>query len=232
MMGEKIQFGSWQIDFQVIFSKRKTLGITVLPGLQVLVRAPLDASMEKIREKVTKKAPWIIRQQSLFLSYHPLTSQKKFIGGESHLYLGRQYRLKIIPGESEKVKLKGQFLEVYTNDKSRVKELLSNWYLILSVKKLLEIATPFIDRFKKYNVEPSSFQLKEMPTRWGSCTAGGKIILNPELIKAPKGCIEYVIIHELCHLVIHNHSEKFIDLQTREMPDWIKWKQKLDRLLA
>jgi predicted metal-dependent hydrolase len=71
-----------------------------------------------------------------------------------------------------------------------------------------------------------------MPTRWGSCTSKGKIILNPELIKAPKGCIEYVIIHELCHLIHHDHTQKFIDLQTKEMKDWEKWKMKLERLLA
>jgi predicted metal-dependent hydrolase len=71
-----------------------------------------------------------------------------------------------------------------------------------------------------------------MPTRWGSCTPKGKIILNPELIKAPKGCIEYVIIHELCHLVHHDHTQKFIDLQTKEMQDWEKWKNKLEKLLA
>jgi predicted SprT family Zn-dependent metalloprotease len=71
-----------------------------------------------------------------------------------------------------------------------------------------------------------------MPTRWGSCTPKGKIILNPELIKAPKGCIEYVIIHELCHLIHHDHTQKFLDLQTKEMKDWEKWKMKLEKLLA
>jgi hypothetical protein len=71
-----------------------------------------------------------------------------------------------------------------------------------------------------------------MPTRWGSCTAKGRIILNPELIKAPKACIEYVIVHELCHLVHHDHTQRFLDLQTKEMPEWEKWKNKLERLLA
>ena len=89
-----------------------------------------------------------------------------------------------------------------------------------------------IDKFKKYKVEPSSIVIRDMPTRWGSCTAKGKIILNPELIKAPKGCIEYVIIHELCHLIHHDHTQKFLDLQTKEMPYWEKWKIKLEKLLA
>lgn len=81
-------------------------------------------------------------------------------------------------------------------------------------------------------IEPESIVFRDMPTRWGSCTPKGKIILNPELIKAPKGCIEYVIIHELCHLIYLDHTRKFIDLQTKEMPDWEKWKTKLENLLA
>ena len=98
--------------------------------------------------------------------------------------------------------------------------------------KFQTIAQPLIYNFKKHKVEPSSIVFRNMPTRWGSCTPKGKIILNPELIKAPKGCIEYVIIHELCHLVHHDHTQKFIDLQTKEMPDWEKWKLKLEKLLA
>ncbi|HBK82648.1 MAG TPA: metal-dependent hydrolase, partial [Flavobacterium sp.] len=115
-------------------------------------------------------------------------------------YLGRQYRLQIIIGKEESVKLKGKFIEVTTHDKSRTKDLLDNWYLQYARTKFHAIAAPLIDKFKKYKVEPSSIVLRNMPTRWGSCTPKGKIILNPELIKAPKGCIEYVIIHELCHL--------------------------------
>ena len=231
-MKEAIQFGSKQIDFQLEFSSRKSLGITVTPDLEVLVKAPIDTPIEKVKEKIRKKAPWIIRQQSFFLVFHPKMTERKYVGGETHLYLGRQYRLKIIMEGFESVKLKGKFIEVTTADKARVKQLVSDWYLMNAKKKLHAIAQELIDEFKKYNVEPTSIVLREMPTRWGSCTAKGKIILNPELIKAPKGCIEYVIIHELCHLIHHDHTQKFLDLQTREMPYWEKWKMKLEKLLA
>jgi predicted metal-dependent hydrolase len=135
-------------------------------------------------------------------------------------------------GNEESVKLKGRFIEVTTNEKSRAKELLNEWYLQHAKEKFHAIAAPLIDKFKKYKVEPSSIVLREMPTRWGSCTPKGKIILNPELIKAPRACIEYVIVHELCHLVHHDHTQKFMDLQTKEMKDWVKWKMKLEKLLA
>ena len=227
-----ISFGSKKIDFRLEFSERKSLGITVTPELHVLVKAPVDTSLEKIKEKLRKKAPWIIRQQSFFLSFHPKTPVRKFISGETHLYLGRQYRLKILQSKIESVKLKGKFIEVAVADKSNAKQLVSEWYLQNARTKFHSIAKPLIEKFKKHKVEPSSIVFREMPTRWGSCTPKGKIILNPELIKAPKGCIEYVIIHELCHLIHHDHTQKFIDLQTKEMKDWEKWKMKLEKLLA
>jgi predicted metal-dependent hydrolase len=227
-----IQFGSKQIVFHLEYSNRKSLGITVKPDLSVLVKAPVDTSLEKVKEKLRKKAPWIIRQQSFFLCFHPRTPARKYISGETHLYLGRQYRLKVIQNNFESVKLKGKYILVSTTDKSRIKQLVGEWYKRNAKSKFKAIAEPLIDNFKKYNIEPSSMVLRDMPTRWGSCTPKGKIILNPELIKAPAGCIEYVIIHELCHLVHHDHTKNFIDLQTKEMQDWGKWKNTLERLLS
>jgi predicted metal-dependent hydrolase len=231
-MTAHIQFGSKQIGFDLQYSNRKSLGITVTPELNVLVKAPTDTSLEKVKERLRKKAPWIIRQQSFFLSFHPKTPARKFKGGETHLYLGRQYRLKIKSTKEETVKLKGKFIEVTTSNNSRVKQLVSDWYLENAKTKFPIIAKPLIDKFKRHKVEPSSIVLRDMPTRWGSCTPKGKIILNPELIKAPKGCIEYVIVHELCHLIHHDHTQRFMDLQTKEMKDWEKWKTKLEKLLA
>jgi len=228
----EVQFGSLTIDFRLEYSARKSLGITVTPEMEVLVKAPIDTPMEKVKEKIRKKAPWIIKQQSFFLSFQPKTPTRKYVSGETHLYLGRQYRLQIQTGKEESVKLKGKFIEVVTNDIAGVKDLLNDWYLQHARIKFHAIAEPLIDKFKKYKVEPGSIVLRDMPTRWGSCTPKGKIILNPQLIKAPNGCIEYVIIHELCHLIHHDHTQKFIDLQTREMKDWEKWKMKLEKLLA
>ncbi len=231
-MALRIQFGSKQINFKLRFSNRKSLGITVTPDSEIIVHAPTEASIEKIKEKVIKKAPWILKQLSYFLSFDPKTPPRKFIGGETHLYLGRQYRLKIIRGKKDTVKLQGKFIEVITDEKMKVKRLVENWYVRNARNRFQIYADPFIERFIKYNVEPLEIVLRKMPSRWGSCTPTGKVILNPDLIKASKGCIEYVIIHELCHLVHRNHTKIFIDLQTKEMPDWTKWKTKLEKLLA
>ncbi|OYU55372.1 MAG: metal-dependent hydrolase [Chitinophagaceae bacterium BSSC1] len=231
-MANHIQFGSKKIDFQLEFSGRKSLGITVTPNMDVLVKAPMGTTLAQVKEKVQKKAAWIIKQQSFFLAFHPKTPKRRYISGETHLYLGRQYRLKIEISKEDSIKLKGKYIEVKAKDKTRVEPLIKSWYLQNAKSKFEILATPLIEKFKKHKISPSSIVLREMPTRWGSCTAKGKIILNPELIKAPKACIEYVIIHELCHLIHYDHTQKFIDLQTKEMPDWEKWKNKLEKILA
>ena len=235
-----ISFGSRTINFRLEYSDRKSLGITVTPEMEVLVKAPTDTTIEKVKEKIRKKAPWIIKQQSFFLSFQPKTPNRKYISGETHLYLGRQYRLIIDKGElimdnEDAVKIKNGLLVVKAKDQATAKKIVLDWYRKKAEQKLNEIAQPLILRFIwKYKLSIIHYQLsiRDMPTRWGSCTPKGKIILNPELIKAPKGCIEYVIIHELCHLIHLDHTQKFIDLQTREMKDWEKWKMKLEKLLA
>ncbi|HMQ69732.1 MAG TPA: SprT family zinc-dependent metalloprotease [Ignavibacteria bacterium] len=231
-MKDYIQFGSKKIKYQLEYSGRKSLGITVKPDLKVIVKAPENVLPEQIKEKLLKKAPWILKQQSFFLTYHPKTPPKKFIGGETHLYLGRQYILKILKSKEELVHINGNFLEVKTRDRTRTRLLVTEWYLQNARIKFENISKRAIEKFKKYKVKPDSIVIRYMPTRWGSCTPKGKIILNPELIKAPRGCIEYVIVHELCHLVHLDHTQKFIDLQTKVMPDWEKWKMRLERILA
>ncbi len=231
-MKSHIKFGSKTIEFVLEYSQRKTLGISVMPDLAVLVRAPAGASIEKIHEKLRKRAPWIIKQQVFFLSFQPKTPPRKFVSGETHLYLGRQYRLNIVVDEIESVKLKGRFILVTTPDLSQAKRLVQQWYLRNAKAKLPAIALPLIEKFGRHGVQPSELVLREMTRRWGSCTTKGKIILNPELIKAPRGSIEYVVIHELCHLIHHDHTQKFLELQSREMPAWEKWKMKLEKLLA
>ncbi|MBK5215066.1 MAG: M48 family metallopeptidase [Flavobacteriaceae bacterium] len=232
MKHETLEFGSKTIAYELTFSDRKTLGISVTPNMDVKVTAPENTSLEKIREKVRKKAPWILKQTSYFLAFHPRTPKKRFVSGESHLYLGRQYKLYVVLGKIEEVRYKGRSIEITTTKKSKAEKLMTVWYRERAKIKFAEIAEPLIERFKKHGVAPSNIYLHDMPKRWGSCTPTGRIILNPELIKAPKHCIEYVIVHELCHLVHRNHNQKFFDLQTKEMPDWRKWKERLERLMA
>lgn len=232
MTKRSIEFGSKTIEYLLVFNHRKTLGITVTPEMEVVVRAPSDSQAEKIDQLVRKRAPWIIKQKDFFLAFYPKKSAKRYIGGETHLYLGKQYRLKVLKGKSESVKLSGKYFNVVCHRASHVRGLMREWYWFHAEWKFKEIVEESLPRFKRLEVQTPEIQLREMPKRWGSCTPKGKIILNVELAKAPRGCVEYVVVHELCHLVHRNHDKKFIDLQTRMMPDWSIWKDRLERLLA
>jgi len=231
-MIKELHYGKKRIIYNLEFSNRKTLGITVTPDMEVLVKAPEGSPLKRIEEKLEKRAGWILKQQSYFLSFYPKVSEKKYRGGESHLYLGRQYRLRVIPAKKNETHFTGREINVYHTPKRTVKSVLINWYRHRAKEKFAEIAEPWINRFEQYGVQPEGLFIQAMPTRWGSCTAKGKIILNPELIKAPKACIEYVIMHELCHLIHKHHTSKFFQLQSLLMPDWEKRKNKLETVMA
>ena len=231
-MNGEITYGTISIQYSIKFTKRKTLGITVTPEGKVLLSAPLGSSQELIESKLLKRARWIVKQQSYFLSFGTHTPPKKYVSGESHYYLGKQYMLKVINGKPNSAKYKGRYFEVVCSQKYKVEELMKSWYREHAKIKFAEIAEPIINRCAKYGISPSSIHIQEMGHRWGSCTPKGKIILNTELIKAPKPCIEYVITHELCHLLHHDHTKAFFELLEAEMPDWKCWKNRLENFMV
>lgn len=234
-MKDQIQYGNTLIDYNLEFAERKTLGIKVHPDKSVNVTAPRESSIDKIREKLKGKASWIIKQQGFFLSFHPLTPARKFVSGETHLYLGRQFRLKLHESKSDSVKLTGGYIHVYTNDlldKKGIQELLKRWYKEKAEQhfnQLFDELKPISNSF--YEREPQ-LSYRWMKKRWGSCDKNGKIHLNLELIKTPKKCIEYVIVHELCHLKYLNHSNAFYTLLEKVYPDWKATKDRLERLMV
>lgn len=229
-----IPFGSKEIGFDLLYRERKSLGIKVHPDLRVQVFAPLDSAESEILSKVKTKAPWILKQLDLFKSFLPKTPVRKYVSGETHLYLGRQYKLKVVHDTPNAVKAYRGMLWVQANKPTpaMVETMLNEWYKERATIIFNEVLDWVFPLFKRYQLERPKLFIRAMSKRWGSCTPGGKIILNTELIKAPKGSIEYVIIHELCHLVHHNHTKQFFDLQTKLMPDWKKWKERLEYSLA
>lgn len=233
----KIMFGSAEILFSVEYRKRKSLAITVYPDGLVKVVSPLDTDIEQINERVHKKAAWIIKQLDRFQQFQPKTPPRKYISGETHYYLGRQYRLKIIEASKKNIIFKGGYIEIHTTEKGNRdnhKRSLDEWY---RSKAKIKFESIFQKCLKKLPLEDArkeqlTYKIIEMPKRWGSCTPTGNILLNPNLVKTSKACIEYVILHELCHLVVPYHNKEFYDLQTRLIPDWKVLKQKLDLFIS
>lgn len=235
MVKEKIQYGQSTIEYDLDFSERKTLGIKVHPDKSVQVMAPLNTDEKSVKEKILSKAAWILRQQDFFLSFHPLTPPRKYVSGETHLYLGKQYRLKLVETDKESVKLNAGYIIVALKDKSnkgRVKRLLRKWYKIKAEIHFNQLFKDKIHLTENLTNESPTLKYRWMDKRWGSCDRNGTIHLNLELIKAPKVCIEYVIIHEMCHLAHLNHSSAFYGLLDKLFPGWRDTKDKLERLMV
>lgn len=231
MTKDSIQYGATLIEYDIEFVDRKTLGIKVLPDGTVSLKAPINATLDDIRNKVHHRAAWILRQKRYFESFGTPTTERQYISGESHLYLGRQYMLRIKEGERNAVHYQNNILEVVCQNKKEAGRALQLWYLERAQIKFPEYTKPIIEQFDAYGVQPKSVGIRKMEKRWGYCTLDGNIYLNPRLICAPRCCIEYVITHELCHLMHRNHTKEFYALLSKEMPHWEKWKNKLERMM-
>ena len=228
---DSIQFGSTTIDYDIEFAQRKTLSICVNPEGSVHLKAPIEANLEQIRKKVYKRANWILRQKRFFESFGIPTTKRQYISGGSHLYLGRQYMLRLKESDVNAVHYQNNIIEIECRHKRDAGILLQTWYRQRANIKFQEYAKPIIEKFSVYGVKPQSISIKKMDKRWGYCTTEGNITLNPRLICAPRCCIEYVSTHELCHLIYRNHTKEFYALLSKEMPHWEKYKNKLERIM-
>ena len=227
-----LEYGQHRIPFRLRYSNRKTLGISVYPDERVVVTAPHGASEAKIWEKLHKRAAWILKQLRYFqdLSYQP--KKRSYAAGSTHAYLGRHYRLKLIEtDEPETVKLKGKYFQVFTsdkNDESRTAKLMEQWYRQKARQKFGERFEACLQRLAPDNIREPQWRLQYMPKRWGSFTPSSTILLNPILVEKPLFCIDYVIIHELCHAVHPNHSRDYYAFLEQVLPDWRRRKGVLE----
>ena len=225
-----VKYGDREIVYAVEFCHRKTLEISVMPDSAVQVRAPQGAKLEAIAQKVQKKAPWIVEKQDWFAKFPKAPPPRQYLGGETHLYMGRRYRLKIEKGDCREIKIDGGFIRVVSADvrPATVKKLLDEW---LRNKAKTQFKKVFDDCIKKYAKSSAPrLQIRDMKTRWGSLSKGGILTLSIKLIAAPKECIEYVVVHELCHLKHANHDNAFYRLLETRMPDWQRRKSKLENM--
>lgn len=231
-----ISFGKHQIEFVVHRRDRNTLEIAVEPDTSVVVAAPLAVTSDAINEKVRKRAAWILRQQSFFNQYLPRTPQRQFIAGETHLYLGRQYRLKVVPHVQAGVMLTRGFIWVqsYRPDNREItRSLVTGWYSDRAHIKFRERLEVNLNRFP----EPETFRphgliIRQLRQRWGSMSPARRLLLNKRLIEAPVDAIDYVITHELCHIAEPHHGPAFFDFLNVILPDWEKRKRRLEKTMA
>lgn len=228
-----LTYGTDTIRYEVCFlASRQTLTIEVHPDSRVLVRAPLGCPHALIAERVRKRVGWISRQLAEFDRYRPRTPARQYLNGESHLYLGRQYRLKLVSGDAASVTVtRGQLLVTLPSEPEpeRVKGVLHGWYLERARVVFADVLDASLPRFK--GVHHPRLIVRAMRSRWGSLSRAGTMTLNVNLVRAPRACIEYVVIHELCHIRHRDHDARFFRLLGQVMPDWERRKQRLERVL-
>jgi len=232
MHADVVIWGTVEIPYRYSFSQRKTLGISVHPDLSVTVKTPHGTSLETIREYVLRRGGWIRRAWRDFELYLPKQPERRYVSGETHRYLGRQYRLKLEQGEAESVKCLRGYLWVITREEptpERAKLLLDGWYRDHAKAVFHERLLACHQRAAREGIILPLLQIRKMASRWGSFSAAGRITLNLALIKAPKECIDYVIIHELCHFKVKHHGTRFWKLMAGMMPDYEQRRAKLNQ---
>lgn len=227
-------YGRQTIDYEVrLLPSRRTLAIEVHPDGRVLVRAPADCPADVISERVRKRAAWISRQLADFVRYQPRTPARHYVNGESHLYLGRQYRLKVVWRESPEVTVVRGRLTVGLPDpesSERVRAILLRWYRDRARQHFGEALDACLIRFER--IERPRLIVRTLQSRWGSLSSAGTMTLNLHLVRAPRACIEYVVAHELCHLEHRGHDAAFFQILGRVMPDWAERKERLELALS
>lgn len=219
------------IEFQLKRAKRRTLSISVEPDRRVVVTAPIDAATELVDARVLRRAQWIRRQQKYFDALPPPMPPRRWISGETHRYLGRQYRLRVISEPKSGVRLVDKCFIVSVqdiDDASSIEREMNDWYEARAKEFLPECVARLLES-TTWVCPTTAPQIivRRMRRRWGSTTRAGRIYLNVDLVKMPKGCIDYVLAHELAHLTHPNHSPAFWRLVIRLCPEWQKWRDRL-----
>lgn len=209
------------ISIDMTYGFRKRLTLTVYPDQKIVARIPHGFPKQKIEEYFQKKTRWMLKHLDHF-EQHPPESEKTYTEGEIHTHLGKKYFLNINQGSS-KVALKENELILQIKDPSdseMKKRVLDNWYR----KEAITILTPIFDQWltKLHFMDLPQVMLRfyKMKRRWGSCSVKGVITLNSELIKKDPDLIDYVIVHEICHLKVPAHNKAFYTLMESVMPVW------------
>jgi predicted metal-dependent hydrolase len=231
-MQETLTYEKREFIVEIQFNRRKTFSITVYPNLRIVAKAPLGFNINDVRKGLNKRASWISKKIDYFDQFQPLPPKRQYINGETHYYLGQQYRLKINRGKTRRVKLIGVFFQMELpdpSDREKVKKTMQDWYSSHAKEILTEHLEKLLPKFTKLGVVKPEVRFRRMKRRWGSCSQKGVIMLNTELVKTPIHCINYVIVHELCHLKHLKHNKEFYNLLRQMLPDWEQRKKQLEK---
>jgi predicted metal-dependent hydrolase len=222
------------IRYKIIYSRRRSIGISIGPDSGIIVRAPWRTSPKTIENLIQSKSAWIKKHLDNQSSLTRISLNREYKDGESHYFNGIQYSLRIVPSKSSYVKHYENVIEIglkVKEEKEKVRLLLELWYKKMAEDLFRKNLDELLLRFSQYDFSPSDFAVRSMKGRWGSCTSKGKITLSTELVKLDNKYTEYVILHELCHLKHHNHSSDYYQLLSEVCPEWKAIRKELRRYI-
>jgi predicted metal-dependent hydrolase len=222
------------IEFKVIYSRRRSIGISVLPDSSVIVRVPYLTSFKTIIRIVNEKYNWIIKHRDDYRKLDHSSVGKSYITGETHLFHGNQSVLKIEKSEKPYVVFYDSTIALgteKTDDSIAIKRLLYRGYKNEAMRYFPESFNKVLTENENQSFKPTGLVIRTMKRRWGSCSNKGIITLSTELIKLSDLYIEYVIIHELCHLKHHNHGPQFYELLSEVFPEWKTVRKELKKYI-
>jgi len=231
MSTKQIEIRVSGLPVQIVRKDIKNLHLGVYPPHgRVRVAAPLALSDDAVRLAVVSRLGWIKRQRAKFEA-QPRQSEREMVSGESHYFLGRRYRLRVIEHNGPaKMFLRGNStIDLYIRKGSRVggrEQVLRRWYRA----QLKALIPPLLDKWQPVlGVWVAGWGVKKMKTKWGSCTSNSRRIwLNLELAKKPVHCLEYLIVHELVHLIERHHDDGFVSLMNQHLPQWRHYRKELN----
>jgi len=234
MEKHQIEYANRLIEFFIERKNVKNVNLNIKPDMTIMVSASEKVPLSFIYDFVKSKAGWIAKNVKTFEQVQPHNqSEREYVSGESYKYLGKQYRLRVeVTSDEERVKYYRGFIILMVKDLNnfvRKAKLMDDWYREKAIKIFEESLEKQFSSVKKYGVLRPKIEQRVMKARWGSALIDSEtILLNAELIKAPKHCIDYVVLHELIHFRYNDHSDNFYNMLYSLMPDWEKRKAILD----
>lgn len=235
MQKDQTTYNIGNIEFRLIYSQRRTLGISILPDSTVIVRVPYRTSTKSINRLVQEKSGWIIKHRDNYREIDKSKLNRLYVSGETHLFRGKESVLNIEKSNKSFVRFSDGTIELglnNTEDTTMIKWLLYKGYKDEASIVFPDIFNKILKQYESQVFKPAGLVIRTMKRRWGSCSGKGIITLSTELIKLPDLFIEYVIIHELCHLKHHNHGAGYYELLSKLFPNWKTVRKELKRYIS
>jgi predicted metal-dependent hydrolase len=224
-------WGRHRLPFRMRRADVKRLRIVVDPHGGIHVTAPMLATDEAVVVRVSRRGDWIRRQQEQFARWRPRTPVRQYLDGETHLFLGRQLRLQIEHAAQSGVSIEGRRLTVRLEapgGRGAVRQLVQAWYAAQARVILRTMWNEQRRHWSRHGVNVSRLIVRTLKNRWGSMTPAGNLVLNADLVRASPNLIDYVIAHELAHVVHPDHGFEWRALMGRVVPDWMDRKRELE----